>query len=186
MFKKNLPLIDDDCVIGFLDESSPQTTSNTVRLWSFNKPAIFKNTTRIKANSFGFYALNGNSVIDFKEHSTKEDVCSFLSAVKNNNLGKRIIIILDNFRSHRAKDTVEFAQTNDIELVYLPPYSPDLNPIEFIWKSVKRIISRNFVKDLDHMKNLIAEAFIDCSSKISFARKWIETFLDDMLKMLSY
>jgi hypothetical protein len=40
-------------------------------------PVIFKNTTRLKANSFGLYALNGNSVIDFKEHSTKEDVCSF-------------------------------------------------------------------------------------------------------------
>jgi putative transposase len=125
--------------------------------------------------------LNGNSVIDFKEHSTKEDVCSFLSAVKNNNMGKRIVIILDNFRSHRAKDTVDFAQANDIELVYLLPYSPDLNPIEFIWKSVKRIISCNFVKDLDHMKNLIVEAFISCSSKIGFARKWIEKFLENKL-----
>jgi putative transposase len=98
---------------------------------------------------------------------------------------KRIVIILDNFRSHRAKDTLDFAQANDIELVYLPPYSPDLNPIEFIWKSVKRIISCNFVKDLGHMKNLIAETFISCSSKISFARKWIETFLKNKLKMLS-
>lgn len=96
-------MIDEDCVIGFLDESSPQTTANTVRLWSFDKPVMFKNTTRLKANSFGFYALNGNSVIDFKEHSTKEDVCSFLSTIKNSNRGHRVIIILDNFRSHRQE-----------------------------------------------------------------------------------
>jgi transposase len=75
---------------------------------------------------------------------------------------------------------------NDIELVYLPPYSPDLNPIEFIWKSVKRVISCNFVKDLDHMRNLIAETFISCSSKLSFARKWIQKFLDNKLEKLSY
>ena len=178
-------MINEDCVIGFLDESSPQTTANTVRLWSFDKPVMFKNTTRLKANSFGFYALNGNSVIDFKEHSTKEDVCSFLSTIKNSNRGYRIVIILDNFRSHRAKDTVDFALANGIELVYLPPYSPDLNPIEFIWKSVKRVISCNFVKDLSQMKNLIAETFISCSSKLSFARKWIEMFLDNKLEKLS-
>lgn len=138
---------------------------------------MFKNTTRLKANSFGFYALNGNSVIDFKEHSTKEDVCSFLSTIKNSNIGKRIIVILDNFRSHRAKDTVDFAMAHDIELVYLPPYSPDLNPIEFIWKSVKRIISCNFVTDIEHMKKMITEVFCICSSKLSFAKYWIEKFL---------
>ncbi|WP_094227783.1 transposase [Methanolobus psychrotolerans] len=112
-------------------------------------------------------------------------MCSFLSTIKNSNMGKRIVIILDNFRSHRAKDTVDFSLENNIELVYLPPYSPDLNPIEFIWKSVKRIISCNFVKDLDCMKKLIAETFISCSSNLSFARKWIEKFLDNKLEKLS-
>ncbi len=172
--------MNNDTVIGFLDESSPQTTANTVRLWSFSKPVIFKNTTKLRANSFGFYALNGNSVIDFKERSTKEDVCEFLSTIKNSNLGKKIIIVLDNFRSHRAKDTLNFASANDIELVYLPAYSPDLNPIEFIWKSIKRVISCNFVKDINHMKNMIAEAFMVYSSKLSFAKSWMEKFLKNI------
>lgn len=43
-----------------------------------------------------------------------------------------IVIILDNFRSHHANRTREFAEANRIQLVFLPPYSPDLNPIEFI------------------------------------------------------
>jgi len=46
-------------------------------------------------------------------------------------------MILDNFRSHGANATMEFAKENDIELVFLPPYSPHLNPIEYIWKSIK-------------------------------------------------
>jgi putative transposase len=58
--------------VGFLDETSPQTTSNTQRLLSFEKPIIYKNTTKYKANAFGFYPLNGVPVIDFKEHSRKE------------------------------------------------------------------------------------------------------------------
>lgn len=176
----------EDTVIGFFDETSPQTSSNTQRLWSFTKPTIYKNTTRLRANSFGFYALNGNSAIDFKENSKKESVCEFLSEIKSKNPGKKILVILDNFRSHRANATIEFAKENGIELVFLPPYSPDLNPIEFIWKSIKRIISREFIVDLDHMMDIIRNNFQIYSSQISFAKRWIEKFLNEdyKLKML--
>jgi hypothetical protein len=63
--------------VGFFDESSPQTTANTQRLLSFEKLVVYKNTTKYKANAFGFYPLNGVPVIDFKDHSKKEDVCEF-------------------------------------------------------------------------------------------------------------
>jgi len=127
--------------------------------------------------------LNGNSVIDFKENSKKEAVCEFLGEIRSINPGKRILIILDNFRSHRANATVEFAKENGIELLFLPPYSPDLNPIEFIWKSIKRIISREFIVDLDYMKEIISKNFQIYSSQISFAKRWIEKFLDEEHKL---
>lgn len=63
--------------MGFFDESSPQTTANTQRLLSFQKPVAYKYITKYKAKAFGFYALNGNPVIDLKENSKKEDVCDF-------------------------------------------------------------------------------------------------------------
>jgi transposase len=132
--------------VGFLDETSPQTTSNTQRLLSFEKPIIYKNTTKYKANAFGFYPLNGVPVIDFKEHSRKEDVCDFFRDIRLSNPEREIFLILDNFRSHRASDSVKCAEECGITLIFLPPYSPDLNPIEFIWKSIKRIISRSFIK----------------------------------------
>lgn len=173
----------DNTIIGFLDESSPQTTSNTQRLWSFTKPTISKNTTRLKANSFGFYALNGNSVIDFKDNSKTESVCEFLGEIRLKNPDNKILVILDNFNSHRANATVEFAKEKGIELIFLPPYSPDLNPIEFIWKSIKRIISKEFIVNLDHMRSIIRDNFQIYSSQISFAKRWIEKFLDDHYKL---
>jgi hypothetical protein len=45
IFKK-IPQIDINTIVGFLDELSPQTTANTQPLSSFEKPVIFKNTTR--------------------------------------------------------------------------------------------------------------------------------------------
>ncbi|RZB32222.1 MAG: hypothetical protein AEth_00545 [Candidatus Argoarchaeum ethanivorans] len=170
-------------MIGFFDETSPQTTSNTQRLWSFTKPVICKNTTKLRANTFGFYALNGNSVIDFKENSKKESICEFFGEIRSKNPGKTIVIILDNFSSHRAKDTTKFTEENGIVLVFLPPYSPDLNPIEFIWKSIKKVISREFIVDLNHMKEIISDKFRKYSSQISFAKGWIEKFIDEEHKL---
>jgi putative transposase len=177
--------MDQNTVIGFLDETSPQTTANTQRLWSYGKPIICKNTTKIHANTFGLYALNGNSTIDFEPDSKKESVCNFLKTVLEANIGKNIIMILDNFQSHKAKIARQYAEDHGINLIYLPPYSPDLNPIEFIWKSIKREISCEFIRDVDHMKKLIRENFYRFSARRSFAANWIRVFLGDELCILS-
>jgi len=160
-----------------MDEASPQTNANTVRRWSFGRPEVWRNTTKFKANTFGFYGLNGVSIADFLHHSKKEDVCSFLRSIRNANPAGRIVLILDNFRSHRARATMVQAERLDIALVYLPPYSPDLNPIEYIWKSVKRVISDRFVKNLEEMKMVIAMSFLGFSTRLSFAGSWISRFL---------
>jgi transposase len=146
---------DSEMVIGFLDEASPQTQANTVRVLSFGKPQIFKNTAKIKANAMGYYNLNGKSVISFPQDSKKEKVEDFIRKVRKKNPGKGIIIVLDNFKSHKAEEVVNEAQRLGIELVFLPPYSPDLNPIEYIWKSIRRIISITFIRHIDNMRNLI-------------------------------
>jgi hypothetical protein len=77
------------------------------------------------------------SVLEFHEHSKKEEVCEFLQSIRNMNPDGDIVIIRDNFRSHHANRTREFAEANRIQLVFSPPYSPDLNPIEFIWKGLE-------------------------------------------------
>ena len=68
-------------------------------------------------------------------------------------------------------------------MVYLPPYSPELNPIEFIWKSIKKVVSREFIVDLDHMRGIIRDKFQECASHLSFAKRWIEKFLMDDYKL---
>lgn len=167
----------DRVVLGFFDEFSPQTTANTQRLWSFLKPKLKKNTTKMRANTFGFYPLNGQSVIDFKENSKKERVCEFFELIRKKNPDKKIVLILDNFRSHWAKITRQKAKKLGINLVFLPPYSPDLNPIEYVWKSIKRGLSPLWIESVDHFKNVIRNLFDRLSKRLSFAFGWIKKFL---------
>lgn len=121
--------------------------------------------------------LNGTPVIDFKGHSTKEYVGEFFKIIREKNPLNKIAILCDNFTFHRAHYTIQCAKEHGIILIILPKYSSDLNPIEFIWKSIKRVISRNFVHDIDHMRSLIQYPFPANASKLSFAGYWIERFL---------
>jgi len=96
--------------------------------------------------------------------------------IQENNSEKEIVLILDNFRSHWAKKTRKHAQDLGIRLVFLPPYSPDLNPIEYIWKSIKRVLSPLLIESSDHLKNIVKEVFEKLSRKLSFANGWIRKF----------
>ncbi|MGC8693966.1 MAG: transposase [Thermoplasmata archaeon] len=88
-------------------------------------------------NAFGFYSINGVNVIDFRDHSKIKDFQEFLLEIRERNGDKKIAVILDNFSTHKSKKVINYANSLNIDLIFLPPYSPDLNPIEFIWKRIK-------------------------------------------------
>jgi len=158
-----------------------EANANKARLW-FGKP-VRSVATYVKAKVSGFYSLNGESVIEFSESNRAEDFVSFLRKIRDANPEKRIVVILDNFRTHHARKVREEAEKLNISLVYLPPYSPDLNPIENVWKSVKRVISEKSPLNVEELKETIAN-FKKLTESISFAKSWIEKFLGDKFKML--
>jgi len=52
--------------------------------------------------------------------------------------GKQIVIILDNASIHRSKKTKKYLERHkNIHLFYLPPYSPEYNPVEIFWRWIK-------------------------------------------------
>jgi transposase len=60
--------------------------------------------------------------------------------------------------------------------VFLPPYSPDQNPVEFVWKTIKREVSVRFIQSKEHLRNIIKNEFMKLEKSLSFAKKWMETF----------
>ena len=175
---KEKGLKEEEIAIGFIDETRPQNTPNTVRVWSFKKVKSIKNTTKFENNTIGFYAIKGESVKTFIDNSKKESIASFLDTIrKANEEYKAIVAVIDNFASHKSKIVRDKARDLGIYLIYLPPYSPDLNPIEYIWKSLKRVLSLIFVTSLDEMKAVISAGWNEFSQRLSYAEGWIKRFL---------
>ena len=70
--------------------------------------------------------------------------------------GKPNYIVLDNARYQHCKLVMETAKQLQINLVFLPPYSPNLNLIERLWKFVKaEVYSSNYYPDATSFKNAI-------------------------------
>ena len=165
-------------IIGFGDGSCQYTNVNSTRLWSFEKLRLQKNTSRSEhVNSLGFYSLNGKSVYHDTKTAKKEDITRFLRLIRKKNPSRTIILIWDNARAHVSKLVRRTARRLNFMLVFLPPYSPDLNPIEFIWKSIKKELSSSILMTKEQVREAVEEMFYKFSSSLSFAKSWIRKFL---------
>lgn len=69
---------------------------------------------------------------------TATTVCELLRKIAALDLATPITLVLDNARYQRCRLVWELAATLNIELLFLPPYSPNLNLIERLWKFVKK------------------------------------------------
>ena len=72
---------------------------------------------------------------------------------------KQSILIMDNLSCHKGRDVDELCAKHSIKIVYLPPYSPELNPIEKCWARIKRKVYQLFDPFVDEfycvLKNVL-------------------------------
>ena len=108
-------------------------------LWSFSRVFVRTPSGRQRFNVLG--ALNAITkqliIITNSTYITSTQVCELLEKIKLQ-AKLPITIVLDNARYQRCKAVIALAEALGIELLFLPPYSPNLNLIERVWKFTKK------------------------------------------------
>jgi transposase len=87
---------------------------------------------------------NNNKLVEpitFQETANSLLIYQYFQLIRDNIVGK-ITVVLDNASCHKSKPLRAYCERNDITLIYLPPYSPDLNKIEKMWGTIKKIMKR--------------------------------------------
>jgi len=142
-------LTDESLEVFFYDEAFFKRESTITRGWYLKglKNCVDCSVTKEKVGVSG--SINQR---DGRVHSLIFDGCDsntfiyYLKSLLTDYRGcKKIALILDNASSHKSKIVKEFVESvNDrLELIYLPPYSPDLNPVERVWKDLRYKVTHN-------------------------------------------
>lgn len=89
-------------------------------------------------------AINAERFLDFIEHKLRPHL-------KNGD-----VVIMDNCRTHHAKIVSEKMKLLSIDTLFLPPYSPELNPIEESWAVIKDRLKRKKARNIgDYIDGLL-------------------------------
>lgn len=68
------------------------------------------------------------------------------------------VVVMDNLASYKITGVREAIESAGCDLWYLPPYSPDLNPIEKLWSKVKTWLRRVSAASFDTLSDAVADA----------------------------
>lgn len=131
----------------FSDSVHPTMATQVAYGWikTGSDKAIATIASRTRMNITGAIDLSLMKVITQEfETINGENIVKFLRQVKNPNANK-VHVILDQAGYHKSVEVTDFAKHNGIELHYLPAYSPNLNPIERLWKVMNEIARNNVV-----------------------------------------
>jgi transposase len=88
--------------------------------------------------------------------------------------GRKMVLITDNAKYHHAKLHREWREehADRFVLYFLPPYSPDLNPVERVWKLVRRICLHNrYFHTLKEIEEVVENQFLEWSLASDILRK---------------
>jgi len=148
-------------------------------LWSLTRIFIQAPAGRQRFNVLG--AINAMThelvMVTNDTYITAESICILLDKLSNLKLGLPITLFLDNARYQRCALVIGKAASLDIELCFLPAYSPNLNLIERLWKFVKKqCLYSHYYADFTSFKT----AIIDCLSQTHTTHK---SALDTLLSL---
>ncbi len=130
-------------VIFFEDESTVSLSPTVGRTWARigHTPTVRVTGNRGSVNVISAVSPSGKLLFKVPRGTVNSDeFILFLKQVLKEVPRKRIFMILDRGPSHRSKKVASFVEsTGRLELFFLPAYSPELNPDEFVWERLKKV-----------------------------------------------
>jgi transposase len=143
LLKKTLK---SDEEIYFVDASHPEYQSQNVCGWikKGEKKTLQTTGKQQRLHIVGALKLDGLKILT-EEYKTVDTsaMMDFFTKLENQSKASVIHVILDNGRAHKNKQIEAALLNSKIKLHYLPSYSPNLNPIERLWKLMREKVHYN-------------------------------------------
>jgi transposase len=181
----------DEDKIYFLDGVHPTHNMKIGYAWSKKgeDKIVETNTGRDRVNLNGAYDVENGEVITLQsDRVNAQSTIKLIDKILENNSDSngKIYLFSDNAKYYRAvllRETLEKEKYSRIVLDFLPSYSPNLNPIERVWKFFKNLILKHkFYKTFKEFKEVIDDFF---GEKITFLKERLKIYASDNFHILS-
>ena len=124
------------------------------RVLDYTPDVRFERTTILSS-----VRANGDMVPIVFEGSLNGDIFrEYIAQCLAPQIKKGDIVIMDNLSSHKVKGVIDSIIAAEAKVIYLPPYSPDLNPIEMMWSKMKAYLRKVKARTKDMLQEEIAAA----------------------------
>ena len=143
----------------FLDESGVNTNMTRLSGRSIGKARVRDhaplNTPKTTTVLSSIRIDGSRTMVTYMGGTTGKGFVEYLKNDLLPTLKPEDIVVTDNLRSHHVKGVEEVFADTKFHVVYLPPYSPDLNPIEEMWSKMKSILRKLKVRDVKKLPDAI-------------------------------
>jgi transposase len=129
-------------------------------LWCFSRIFVRSSSGRHRFNVLGALCATTHRLISVCNtgYINSTSVCELLQKIKDASAAIPITVVLDNARYQRCRLVQATAAALGIELLYLPPYSPNLNLIERLWKfTKKKVLYSKYYATFSDFQDAIAQ-----------------------------
>jgi len=153
-------------VFYYLDEFNVSWLPTLQAMWSPKGQQVMIPTPRQPYKRYGLGAVNyhtGETVVLFRRRKRRQEVAELLQTLVDKHPTGTIFVALDNASTHQD-DEVEAvlrAAAGRLVLLYLPTYSPWLNPIEMLWRQFRREVTHGELFESVKALLVAAQTFFD-------------------------
>src|SRR5574341_65363 len=152
-------------------------------LWCFERLFLKSSSGRKRYNVLGAYSVQGTELITLTNNAyiNSDTLVELLTAIHRLHPDTAITLVMDNARYQRCAKVMDKAQELGIDLLFLPPYSPNLNLIERLWKFTKKQCLYNRYYETFHQ---FKTAIDDCLDKVkSTFNEQVKTLLNPKFQL---
>lgn len=148
-------------------------------VWCFCRVFVKTSPGRQRYNVLGAIDSHNHELISIRtiDSINSQTVIELMEKIRQKHPTSSVTLVMDNARYQRNKQVMEQAVSRDIELLFLPPYSPNLNLIERLWKlTKKRCLTNRYYPDFQAFRKGIDK----CLDQLTIVKKHE---LDSIMKL---
>jgi len=176
------------CELLFVDASHFVLSAFLGYLWCFVRIFVKSPSGRQRYNVLGAFNAISHELITVTNDSyiNANSIIALMEQLLEYYAGSALCLVMDNARYQRCKLVMEFAKEHNIELLFLPSYSPNLNLIERLWKFIKKkCLYNKYYPDFHMFKAGIDNCISDIDKRYRGEIKSLMTLNFQMLKNAS-